>query len=125
MDKRFEFVSFTPTPSEKYVGVATVRIYGSVVVVLRYKIVAKKNGDGYFPACAAYKMSDRMPGDEYDDCFLIDSRCDNDEINKCIMSEFYKWQKAQQPVFTAEQSVPFIQRPEYQQQQPQQENLPF
>lgn len=108
--EKFQFISFEPTPGEKHVGILTVRIFGSVVIVLRYKIVAKKDGSGYFPTCASYKMPNRMPSDEYDECFMLDSRVDNDQLIKFMMGHFHQWQKAQ-PVAN---STPFIQRPEYQ-----------
>lgn len=131
MLNRFDFVSFTPTPGEKYTGIAEIKIYGQINVVLRYKVVPKKDGSGHFPTCASYKMVGRSPGEEYDECFMIDSRSDNDAINKCVMRWFHHWQISQQPsVFNEPQiqaqpypnynqvpqplPVPFVQRPEYQ-----------
>lgn len=130
MDK-FQFVGFEPTPGEKHVGIATVRVYGQVVIVLRFKIVSRKDGTGHFPNAASYKMPNRMPGEEYEECFMLDSRSDHAEMTKFIMHHFHQWQAQQQPsVFAAQQSmqprqskanempkgsVPFIQQPEYQQ----------
>ncbi len=85
MSKNFQFLGFELTPAEKYKGIATVRVLGEVVIVLRYKIVAKKDGSGYFPTCAAYKMPERGDGDEYEDCFMLDSRTDNEAMRKFIM----------------------------------------
>lgn len=131
--EKFQFVGFEPTPGEKFAGIATVRVYGPIVIVLRYKIVLKKDGSNYFPSCASYKMPGREPGEEYDECFMLDSRSDNDAMIKFIMHNFNAWQRSQQPsVFQNYQtnapqqqnpnyapqaqqaSVPFAQRPEYQ-----------
>lgn len=115
--EKFEYLGFTPTPAEKHEGIAEIKINGPVVVVLRYKIVARKDGKGYFPACAGYKMPNRPEGSEYDEAFMIDSRTDNDNIIKTILSHFHeeKRRTSAPSVFETENSkVPFIQRPEYQ-----------
>lgn len=136
--EKFEFVSFEPTPSEKHVGILTVRIRGPVVMVVRYKIVQKKDGSGHFPTVASYKMPNRNQTDEYDECFMLDSRSDHDQMTKFIMHHFSQWQKSQK--FPSEasnwdakqqeqpnpnyllnrqpQSLPFIQRPEFQPELP-------
>lgn len=116
MPPKFDFMGFIPTPGEKHVGIAEVRVNGGVTIVLRYKIVAKKDGTGFFPTCASYKMPNRHAGEEYDECFMIDSRSENDAINKCIMHGFYLWHRSTQPsVFVPQHNpTPFIERPEYQ-----------
>ncbi len=73
-----EFLSYIPTPGEKYIGIATVKLYGKII--LRYKIVATKEGNSYFPAPASYKA-----GDEYVHAFMLDSMSENDELKKLIM----------------------------------------
>lgn len=109
MQQRFEFIQFTPTPGEKYAGIAEVKINGTIAIVLRYKIVAKKDGSGFFPTCASYKMTNRAPGEEYDECFMIDSRSDNDAVNKVVMHGFHLSQQSQQPsVFNTPLSYPNI-----------------
>jgi len=111
----FQCLGFEPTPTEKHVGIMTVRIHGAVVMVVRYKVVAKKDGSGFFPTVASYKMPNRIGGEEYEECFMLDSRSDNDAMNKFIMSNFMQWQKTQHPqqnVFNGIPSTPFIQRDE-------------
>jgi hypothetical protein len=73
-----EFLSYIPTPLEKYLGIATVKLYGKVI--LRYKIVPIKDGSGHFPAPASYKA-----GDEYVHAFMLDSMSENEELKKVIM----------------------------------------
>lgn len=139
---KFEWKGFTPTPAEKYAGIAEIKIHGDTPIVLRFKIVARKDGTGHFPNVGSYKMPDRMPGEEYDECFMLDSRSDHDAAIKFVMHHFHQWQQGQQPsVFSApntrpqatyagqqnpnyggpsqqaqngQVNVPFIQRPEYQ-----------
>lgn len=73
-----EFLSYIPTPLEKYLGIATVKLYGKVI--LRYKIVPTKDGSGHFPAPASYKA-----GDDYVHAFMLDSMSENEELKKVIM----------------------------------------
>lgn len=129
---KFEFIAYTPTPGEKHEGIAEVRINGPVVVILRYKIVARKDGKGYFPACAGYKMPHRCEGQEYDEAFLIDSRSDNDAIIKMILTNFSAFKKHEPPsVFNSNNSnyqVPEYEAPPVTQTEPlppYQEDLPF
>ena len=134
---KFEFRGFTPTPSDKHLGIAEVKIHGDTAIVLRFKIVSRKDGSGYFPNIASYKMPDRMPGEEYDECAMLDSRSDHDLCIKTVMHGVNQALQAKKPsVFSqqAQQQPPFIQRPEYQQSfsgmpdlppVPEEHNLPF
>jgi hypothetical protein len=112
---KFEWKGFTPTPAEKYAGIAEIKIHGETPIVLRFKIVARKDGTGHFPNVGSYKMPDRMPGEEYDECFMLDSRSDHDAAIKFVMHNFHLWQQGQQPsVFTpqpAKQQVPYPAQP--------------
>jgi len=145
---KYQFVDFIPTPNEKHLGVISVRIHGDPISLVRYKIVARKDGTGVFPNIASYKMPDRMPGEEYDESWMPEMRSDYDSLVKFIIHSYNEWLKGQQPsVFNtnnqgqtvaqmqqqpnpnyrqdtqppyphqppAKSSVPFVQRPEYQQ----------
>ena len=94
MSLQLEFLGFIQTPSEKHAGIATVRVNKSIV--LRFKLAQKKDGSGYFPACAAYKIPDAS-GDRYIDAFMLDSRSDDEEIKSLVIREFKVWQKKQAP----------------------------
>lgn len=74
----FEFISYELTPKEKYLGIATIKAYGKIM--LRYKIVNTKDGTGTFPAIASYKKDD----ESYVNAFLIDSRCEEEEVQSLI-----------------------------------------
>jgi len=95
---KFEWKNFTPTPAEKYVGIAEIKINGDTPFILRFKIVARKDGTGYFPTMASYKMPDRMSGSEYEECFMLDSRSDHDACIKFIMHNVNQWHKQHQTV---------------------------
>lgn len=74
----FEFLEFVKTPGEKYVGVAVIRAYGKII--LRYKIVPKKDGNGFFPAPASVKIEEK-----YEQAFEIDSSYEDKKIREMVM----------------------------------------
>jgi hypothetical protein len=85
-----EFLSYIPTPLEKYLGIATVKLYGKVI--LRYKIVPIKDGSGHFPAPASYKA-----GDDYVHAFMLDSISETEELKKIIMHNVKLALQAKEP----------------------------
>lgn len=85
-----EFLSFISTPGEKYIGIATVKLYGKVI--LRYKIVPIKDGSGHFPAPASYKA-----GDDYVHAFMLDSISETEELKKIIMHNVKLALQAKEP----------------------------
>jgi hypothetical protein len=117
----FEFLDYLPTPGEKHLGIARVKCWGKIV--LRYKIVPKKDGGGVFPGCASYKVVDG--GEEtYVPAFVLDSNSDREDVEALIRKGVRPYLnggiQGEQSVHQ-EQSVPFIQRPEYNQNN----GLPF
>jgi hypothetical protein len=52
----FEFLEYIPTPNEKHLGIATVMLFGRVFH--KYKILPAKDGKGFFPVPASYKVGD-------------------------------------------------------------------
>lgn len=85
---QFEFIKYEPTPNEKHLGIATVKAFGKIV--LRYKIVANKDGSGFFPASASYKMAQQNGEDLYISAFLLDSRSDEEEMGQIIRANVKK-----------------------------------
>lgn len=73
----FEFVSYVPTPTEKHLGIATVKAYGKFI--LRYKVIPTKDGQNFFPAPASYKI-----GEAYVHAFQLDSNSDKEELENLI-----------------------------------------
>jgi hypothetical protein len=80
----FEFLSYESTPGEKYYGIATVRAWGKII--LKYKIVPGKDGQGFFPAPGSYKVGiDPLTGkDRYDRIFMVDSSYENKLLEDMI-----------------------------------------
>ncbi len=77
MNPKFEFIKYEPTPSEKHMGIATVKLYGKIIA--RYKIVPTKDGTSFFPAAASYKV-----GDRYESCLILDSNSEKEELDSMI-----------------------------------------
>ena len=78
-----EFLGFEHTPADKMMGIATVKLYGKIVV--KYKIVSKKDGTGVFPSIFSQKVT--LDGEEsYLEAFIIDSRSENDDVLKLVMT---------------------------------------
>jgi hypothetical protein len=77
---KFEFLNYIPTPGEKHLGIATVRIYGKII--FRFKIVPTKDGTSFFPAAPSVKIGE---GDQpYKSAFEMDSRSEHEELNDMI-----------------------------------------
>ena len=108
---QFEFIKYEATPGEKHLGIATVKAFGKIV--LRYKIVPNKDGSGFFPASASYKMPSNGGEDVYVGAFLLDSRSDEEEMNAMVRANVKKFitPHAQVPVstsaFASNEEVPF------------------
>lgn len=78
----FEFIKYENTPGEKHLGIATIKAFGKVI--LRYKIIQNKEGNGFFPVSASYKMPSQEGQNVYLAAFLLDSRSDEEEISALI-----------------------------------------
>ena len=77
-----EFIEYKPTPSEKYLGIATVNFNN--MIYLRYKVVPKKEGNGFFIMPASYKIASNGDKDDYVVAFVIDSNFASQEIERKI-----------------------------------------
>ncbi len=79
-----KLMQFIRTPAEKYLGIAQVLFMGKIL--LRYKIVQKKDGINYFPTTGSIKTIPHADGkDAYIDSFQIDSNSLDQEIRGIIM----------------------------------------
>ena len=76
-----EFVNYKATPGEKHHGIATVNFNN--MILLRYKISPAKDGTGWFPNTASYKVSEGGM-ESYLPSFLIDSRSVHEKVITCI-----------------------------------------
>lgn len=130
MDK-FEFKSFTLTPEEKHVGVAEIKINGDVPMIVRFKIISRKDSTGYFPATLNYKIPSENPIGQYQECFMLDSRSDHDACVKLIMHHVNAELKikslqqvsAQQNMSLYAQQAQHMPQHQYVQQNPQPQHL--
>lgn len=86
---QFEFMEYTPTPNEKHLGIVKVKCWGKIV--LRYKIVQKKDGNGFFPVAASYKMSSSDGEDNYVNAFALDSNSDKEDLENLIKSSIKRY----------------------------------
>ena len=77
----YEFMNFTKTPTEKHLGIATVRIDKKYIV--RFKIVPNKDGNGFFPASASFKIIEDS-ADKYVPAFMMDSNYEKEELESFI-----------------------------------------
>ena len=73
----FEFLSYDTVVGEKFLGIATVRAWGKII--LRYKIVPNKDGSGFFASPSSIKN-----GDRFESAFMIDSTYENKGVQEWI-----------------------------------------
>ncbi len=73
----FEFLQYDPVVGEKFLGIATVRAWGRII--LRYKIVPGKEGKGFFASTASIKN-----GERYESAFMLDSNYENQLLQALI-----------------------------------------
>ena len=119
---QYEFISYKPTPGDQYMlGVATVRLYGKVV--LRYKHVKTKDGAGDFFTCPSYTITD--DGEKkYMQAFMLDSRSDEETLMEIIRKGYRaSLQQAKNPI--PSQDFVFSPQPGAMQTQAVEQNLPF
>lgn len=94
----FEFRGYRPTPGEKHAGIAEVKAWGKII--LRYKIIPKKDGNGFFPATASLKINESGQ-DVYASAFTIDSNSDREECESVIMSNVRRVMQGPQNVIAS------------------------
>ena len=81
MIEQIEILKYEETPECKHMGVVHVRLFKQVV--LRFKIVPKKDGSGFFVTGPAYKRETEA-GEKWLQWFVIDSQVFAEEINNEI-----------------------------------------
>ena len=118
----FEFRGYTPTPGEKHLGIAEIKAWGKIV--LRFKIVPKKDGSGFFPVPASLKIVDGPGQERYVSAFTIDSNSDKEEAESIVVANVRRLMQPAQPIpqnFAPQPQQGNMMQPAYQQyQQPQQ-----
>lgn len=96
-----EFLSYQPTPTEKHMGVATIRYDRKFI--FRFKIAQNPKGEGFFSNAPSIKIDD-----QYFPAFQLDSSYEADEVKKFVLSNV-KQALHPKPAFTApkEEQVQF------------------
>lgn len=131
MNNQIEFIKYEPVANEKFLGIATIRLWGKIT--LRYKIVTTKDGSNIFPAIASYKG----PSGEYINCFTVEYNSEKEEIETLIKAHVRKEMNAitppvqNQSAYVGSNNL-YPTQPQQHQSfpsqaygQPSQENLPF
>ena len=115
-----EFLEYTPTPNEKYSGVAKIRVTlaNGNRMILRYKMIMRKDGAGSFPAVAAYRVPDDKEGGPFVSAFELDSSDDKKAMDNFLRENIKRWNT--RPAVSQPQPAYYQQPPHYQNQpQPQ------
>lgn len=98
----FEFLSYEPTHEEKYLGIATVRAWGKIILKFKITQGTDKNGDptqGFFFNEGAFKNGTKPDGkDKYDKYFMIDSNYEKDLLDKCIRANVFPFARHGDPI---------------------------
>lgn len=106
-----EFLSYKSTPSEKHLGIATIRVERKYI--FRFKIQQNPKGEGYFSNAPSIKIDE-----QYYPSFQFDSSYEADEIKKFVLSNVkiaLQVKSSTQALF----SDPFAMTPPIQDQQTQ------
>ena len=74
-----EFLKFQETPTEKHLGIATIRYEKRWI--LRFKINLNPKGEGYFSNAPSVKVDD-----SYYPAFSLDSSYESDELRKFVLN---------------------------------------
>src|SRR5271169_2541645 len=99
---QYEFLNYTATPTEKHLGIVTIRAWGKII--LRYKLVPNKDGTGFFIGCASYKLPNAISGgDEYKEAFLLDSNYESKELDTFLRSHLKNAMSKPASVFDRQQ----------------------
>jgi len=86
----YEFLGYQPTPGEKHLGIATIKMWGRLI--LRWKVIPNKDGSGFFCGAASYKVPDPSGagGDCYTEAFMLDSRSEHEAVQNFIRAHVRK-----------------------------------
>ena len=107
----FKFVKFIPTPSEKYAGIITIKVFDKII--LRYKLVQTKDGTSHFPSPPSFKIIENGQ-ERFISAFGMDSSTDAEdlsiwikEIAKKCLSGISINETRQQHLHHQEEEIPF------------------
>jgi len=78
-----EFLSFTETPNDRTMGIATIRFDRRFI--FRFKINENPKGEGFFSNAPSLKIDD-----QYYPAFAFDSNFESDEVKKFVINNVKK-----------------------------------
>ena len=111
-----KFLRYDPTPCEKHLGIATVRIEEGIRIILRFKVVPK-DGGGYYYQPASHKIAANGK-DNYYPAFSLDSSYEYDELREFVGINVEQILNRQNPSVFAQppqqQAYPQVARPQAQ-----------
>lgn len=113
----YKFMSYIATPSEKHLGIATVCFHDKII--LRFKVIPNKEGQGFFFGTSAFKISKEGEEDRYIESFIIDSRFENENLQEFLRSNVKREMQNSSAVSNRKIQNPFIQN------KSQEEQVPF
>lgn len=92
-DLQVEFLGFDETPEEKYLGVASLKLFGKVI--LRFKVQRTKDGNGMFVAIPSYRKIDHT-GEQWCQWFMLDSSSQKEVVENLIKTRVKAYFKAKE-----------------------------
>lgn len=106
-----EVLKIEETPeldSKNCVAIAHVRLGGQII--LKFKVVRKKDGSGMFLSVPSYKRE--IPGNEtWSQWYMIDSNYLQDQVREAVLNQMFSAQKSAAPTYKAtaqnEDDLPF------------------
>jgi len=112
-----EFLEYIPTPTEKYSGVAKIRVTlaNGNRMILRYKMIMRKDGAGSFPAVAAYRVPDDTGVPAFAQAFELDSSDDKKAMDNFLREHIKRWNT--RPTQPQPSQPAYTQQPQYYQNQ--------
>jgi len=75
-----EFLKFDKTPTERHLGIATIRVERRFI--FRFKIMQNPKGEGYFLNAPAMKIDEK-----YWPSFAFDSSFESDSVKEFVLSK--------------------------------------
>lgn len=93
-DCQVEFLAFDETPAEKYLGVASIRFFGQII--LRYKVQRTKDGNSIFIAAPSFKKVDET-GEHWCQWFMLDSMSQNETVTNLIKTKVKAYFSSKDP----------------------------
>lgn len=96
---QFEFLQYDEVKGEKFLGIATVRCWGKII--LRYKIIPTKEGNSFFAAPAGLKN-----GEKYESSFMLDSNYENQQLMNLIRDKVTDFLSSPVPADSKGSTIP-------------------